>query len=36
MVFIKESDLSGLSGILTEEFDGLAPVGLLAALSSPR
>ena len=30
MVFVKESDLGGLAGILPEEFDGLAPGSLLA------
>ena len=31
MVFVKESDLGGLAGILPEEFDGLA----LGSLSAP-
>ena len=32
MVFVKKSDLRRLAGILTEEFDRLAPGGLLSAI----
>jgi hypothetical protein len=32
MVFVKKSDLRRLAGILTEEFDRLAPGSLLSAI----
>jgi hypothetical protein len=32
MVFVKKGDLSGLAGILPEEFDGFAPGSLLASV----
>ena len=32
MVFVKEGDLSGLAGLLAEEFDGFAPGGFLTSV----